>query len=27
LRHGDPLPVMEGIDLNVKEYAEANQMA
>ncbi|MGA2174196.1 MAG: type II toxin-antitoxin system HicB family antitoxin [Verrucomicrobiota bacterium] len=22
LRHGDSLPVMDGIDLNVKEYAE-----
>ena len=27
LRHGDPLPVMDGIDLNVKEYALADQMA
>ncbi len=22
LRHGDPLPVMDGIDLNVNEYAQ-----
>ena len=27
LRHGDPLPVLDGIDLNVKEYAEPNQVA
>ena len=27
LRHGDSLPVMDGIDLNVKEYAETNQVA
>ena len=27
LRHGDHLPVIDGIDLNQKQYAEANQMA
>ena len=27
LRHGDTLPVIDGIDLNQKEYAEADQMA
>jgi len=27
LRHGDPLPVIDGIDWNHKEYAEADQMA
>lgn len=27
LRHGDELPVIDGIDLNRKEYAEADQMA
>jgi predicted RNase H-like HicB family nuclease len=26
-RHGDALPVIDGIDLNTKEYAEANQVA
>lgn len=27
LRHGDELPVIAGIDLNAKPYAEADQMA
>jgi len=27
LRHGDPLPVLDGIDLNQREYAEADQGA
>lgn len=27
LRHGDPLPVIAGIDLNQKQHAEADQMA
>ena len=27
LRHGDTLPVIDGIDLNTKVYAEADQMA
>ena len=27
LRHGDALPVIDGLDLNFKEYAEPNQVA
>ena len=27
LRHGDTLPVIDGIDLNQKDYAEADQVA
>ena len=27
LRHSDRLPVIDGIDLNAKDYAEADQMA
>jgi len=27
LRHGDELPVVDGIDLNQKAYAEADQVA
>lgn len=27
LRHGDELPVIEGVDLNQREYAEADQVA
>ena len=27
LRHGDTLPVIDGIDLNAKAYAEADQVA
>ena len=27
LRHGDILPVIDGLDLNFKEYAEPNQVA
>ena len=27
LRHGDQLPVIEGIDLNLREHAEADQVA
>ena len=27
LRHGDPLPVLDGIDLNVKEYAQSDKSA
>jgi len=27
LRHGDNLPVLDGIDLNQKQHAEADQMA
>ena len=27
LRHGDDLPVIDGIDLNPKAYAEADQVA
>ena len=27
LRHGDTLPVIDGLDLNFKEYAEPNQVA
>lgn len=26
LRHGDTFPLIDGIDLNVKEYAEPHQM-
>ena len=27
VRHGDPLPVIDGIDLNPKAYAETDQVA